>query len=214
MKKCSAVLVLMLVLSISSVVYADPVTVFVDGRSGPWNIASNSLYPYGGPANGQANSNLDPTVVSTLSGFAMTPGDTLTIQYVRGLANAGGPGIFVDANGFSGWGPSDPSNPVNPCYYIPSNQQPVYLETLIGVFANNGYIVGTPFRVGNGPISFSIPNGANQLLLGFNDGWFNDNGDGIYVGVTETPTTTPEPATMLLLGFGIVGLASVRKFRK
>ena len=28
------------------------------------------------------------------------------------------------------------------------------------------------------------------------------------------PSTTPEPATMLLLGFGILGLAGVRRFRK
>jgi hypothetical protein len=33
-------------------------------------------------------------------------------------------------------------------------------------------------------------------------------------GGEPLPVTTPEPATMLLIGFGILGLAGVRRFRK
>ena len=56
-----------------------------------------------------------------------------------------------------------------------SSSYPVYARGLVGTFANNGVIVGTPFPIGDGPATFIIPAGANQLLLGVDDNYYVDN---------------------------------------
>lgn len=45
---------------------------------------------------------------------------------------------------------------------------------------------------------------SRQLLLGFNDGWYNDNGEGITVKVSDVPAV-PEPGAvgLALAGLGI-----------
>jgi uncharacterized delta-60 repeat protein len=74
----------------------------------------------------------------------------------------------------------------------------------LGVFANeSGVIVGSPFTIGNGPLTISIPIGSTQLLMGFNDGWYNDNlGGGVNMKITEEKITvvggSDETATVTL----------------
>ena len=55
-----------------------------------------------------------------------------------------------------------------PSYYM--NPYPIYASELEGTFANNGVIVGKAFAIGDGPATFIIPAGANQLLSGVDDG--------------------------------------------
>lgn len=200
-----AVAAAFLTMGIAGAASAASTSVFVDGRSGPWNVALNPSYFYG-VDNGSAgmNVNLDPTIVDSGSGVSMTAGSTLTIAYVSGYALAGANGsLWYDANGVPNW---DSSTYGSAGYYLPADQKPVQLETLMGVFAQNGVLVGDPFRIGNGPVDVTIPLGATQLLLGFNDGWFNDNGGGVYVSVSSVPV----PAASLLFGSALAGLLGLR----
>lgn len=189
----------------ASGVNASSITVYVDGRSGPWDIAANPSFSYGVFANGVADSHLAPTSVSNASGLQFVAGNSLSIQYVSGSANAGGGGIYNDANGATWW----PADSGAPGQYIAGDN---YLEQLVGVFANSGgVIVGSPFTIGNGPVLVVIPNGSTQLLMGFNDGWYNDNGAGLYMNVTEVPSAVPVPAAAWLLGSGLLGLIGVAR---
>ena len=163
--------------------YAANTTVFLDGRSGPWDIATNPSYPYADiPCCGGPEIHLAPTAVSSTSGLSFTAGNSLRIEYVSGLANAGGSGVYNDANGATWW----PIETGGPGQYVTGEN---YLEQVIGVFANSaGVIVGSPFTIGNGPVNMVIPSGATQLLLGFNDSWYSDNGAGLYMKVSDVAT--------------------------
>lgn len=77
--------------------------------------------------------------------------------------------------------------------------------------------VGTSDIVGgNVGSAFDILQGQS-LWLYWSDTWIYDNLGGTTMEIWQTAGGTanvPEPATMLLLGFGILGLAGVRRFRK
>ncbi len=183
---------------------AAEVTVFVDGRSGAWDIAANPTYNYGVVINGQMDRHLAPTSVSSASGLSFAAGNTLSLQYVNGLANAGGGGLYYDANGISGW----TSDAGAPGQYVAGTN---YLMQLFGAFANSsGAMVNSPFLIGNSA-SVVIPLGATQLLMGFNDGWYNDNGAGLNMKVSglatvvSAPVPEPETYAMLLAGLGLMG---------
>ncbi|SEA47484.1 PEP-CTERM protein-sorting domain-containing protein [Nitrosospira multiformis] len=188
-------------------VYAEGVTVFVDGRSGPWDISVNTTFSYGIVSGGVPDSHLGPTSVSGAAGLRFVTGDYLTIQYMSGLADAGGAHELSDANGRTWWIADDGA----PGQYIPGTN---YLEQLLGTFANaSGSIVGSPFTIGNGPLSVAIPTGATQLLMGFNDGWYNDNGAGnLTMKITEVPAIPePEIYAMMFAGLGLLGFTAQRR---
>jgi hypothetical protein len=212
-QQAKGLLLAVTLLAAGSVCAADT-TVFVDGRSGPWNIAVNPSFGYGVAANGQNDIHLGPTSVSSSSGLPFTVGDSLSIEYVSGsaLAGANGSAWGSGANGVSWWPPSTwPCSGSPGCY----TGQTTYLEQLLGTFANaSGVIVGSPFALGNGPTLKVIPAGATQLLLGFNDGWYNDNGSGINVKVTEIAAVPePESYAMLVAGLGLLAFFARRRTR-
>jgi hypothetical protein len=153
---------------------ADQTTVikYIPASSGPWvvTLSLNADYPYGGMPG-------PPVVFSAADGFAFQVGDVLTIKYDSGLWCGGtyvSQGTCVDANGYRIYGPSDNHPLGTPAVYAPSkymdpSSYPIYLMQLVGAFADSrGQIVGTPFKVGNGPINATIPAGAAQLQLGAN----------------------------------------------
>jgi hypothetical protein len=188
-------------------VKAIPIT--VSGASGPWDVALNPNYPYGTPV-GPTDGHLPPSVVDSLSGVNFIAGDPLTItSRTPGQATLlvdAGDNVWSDANGVVRWGPFGEGTPG---LYVPGNQ---YLEELLGTFARDGVIVGSPFFIGNGPTTVVIPDGANELLMGVNDGWYVDNGGSVTVDITGPSVNgVPEACpTVLLLGLGMGGIALLR----
>jgi uncharacterized protein (TIGR03437 family) len=166
---------------------AESTTVVVNGNQGPWEQSLNPSFNYG-----DDGTNTAPTVISASSGIPFTIGGTLTVTYVSGLVNVFPEGGYTatDANGYSG-------NATNkqviatygsyPSYFMNASSYPVYASELVGTFANNGAIVGTPFPIGDGPASFIIPAGANQLLLGVDDNDYADNTGSWTLSVSYAP---------------------------
>ncbi len=165
---------------------SDITTVTINGNQGPWEQSLNPSFNYGDATN------TPPTVVSASSGIPFTPGGTVTVTYASGQVNVFPEGGFTatDANGYSG---DATNNQVvatygsYPSYFMNSSSYPVYASELVGTFANNGVIVGTPFPIGDGPASFVIPAGANQLLLGVDDNDYADNTGSWILSVSYAP---------------------------
>jgi uncharacterized protein (TIGR03437 family) len=165
---------------------AESTTVTVNANQGPWEQSLNPNFNYG------FGDNTGPSVVSASSGIPFTPGGTVTVTYVSGQLNVFPEGGYpaTDANGYSG-------NATNkqviatygnyPSYFMDASSYPVYASELVGTFANNGVIVGTPFPIGDGPATFVIPSGANQLLLGVDDNDYSDNTGSWSLSVSYAP---------------------------
>jgi PEP-CTERM motif len=183
----------------------------VQGTEGPWLQSLNPSYNYG------VGDNAAPDAISGASGISFAAGGTITVTYLSGLVSAGVVWPFVDANG-------DTAEPFNnnpgssgkyaPSYFMNPATYPIYLVELVGTFADNGVIVGTPFAIGDGPTNLMVPAGANELLLGSNDDIYSDNVGSWTLDVTgPQASTTPEPASVLLLASGLLALAWRRRYR-
>ncbi|MGD0297559.1 MAG: hypothetical protein ABSE86_10610 [Bryobacteraceae bacterium] len=182
---------------------AQSTTVTVNATQGPWLPSLNPSFNYGD------GTNAAPTAVDASNGIPFNPGGTVTVTYVSGLVNVYPEGGFTatDANGYSGDATNNMvlANGSYPSYFISSSSYPVYASELIGAFANNGVIVGNPFPIGDGPKSFTIPSGANQLLLGVDDNDYSDNTGSWQIKVTYAPatgSTTGNPACYQFSGSG------------
>jgi hypothetical protein len=201
---------------------AGTVNVTVDSTAGPWLNAVNSSFTYG------IGDNTAPTIVSGL-----TAGESVTISYISGLTSAfGGVPPAVDANGYIGSiftsdNPGSSGQPL-PGFYTASPVD-VVLNELIGTFADAaGHIIGTPFAIGNGPLTLSDPSGATQIQLGINDDIFvnsglpgaivPDNTGSLLISVSadSISSATPLPAALPLFatGLGALGLLGWRRKRK
>ncbi len=164
---------------------SETTTVTVNGNQGPWEQSLNPTFDYGD------GSNMGPTVVSASSGISFAPGGTITVTYASGQVNVYPEGGFTatDASGYSGDATNKQvlANGSYPSYFMNASSYPVYASELVGAFANNGVIVGTPFPVGDGPATFVIPPGANQLLLGVDDNDYSDNTGSWTLSVSYAP---------------------------
>jgi hypothetical protein len=171
---------------------AAQIQVTVQGNQGPWDQGLNPGLSYG------LDNNADPIVISAASGISFVPGGTITITYVSGQVYPGACGpacVYADANGDTGRVANNISTgPAGhyPSYYM--SPYPIYLVELVGTFANNGVIVGAPFAIGDGPATFTIPPGANQLLLGVNDNQYDDNAGSWTLNISSSSTAPPKPS--------------------
>ena len=179
------------------------ITRYIPASSGPWvvTLSVNHDYPYG------AQPGL-PVLFSAADGFAFQAGDVLTIQYDSGLWCGGtwvSEGTCVDANGYRIYAPAD-DNPFPgtttgfaPSKYMDPATYPIYLMELVGTFADaRRQIVGTPFKVGNGPINVTVPSGATQLQLGSNLYDYTVARD--YYAPLKATVSGPAPPTMKNVG--------------
>jgi hypothetical protein len=177
----------------------------VAGTDQPWNYTPGGLntnYQYG------INDGTAPLVINASDGFDFSTGGSFTVTYVSGLVSAG-PGFwpFVDANGDLQDAINNhtgSSGKVEASYYMNPSTYPIYLTELVGTFANSlGAIVGTPFALGDGPTTITIPTGATQLQLGVNDDIYHDNAGSFVVNVSGPQlASVPEPTSVVMAGTG------------
>jgi hypothetical protein len=218
---CIYLVFLIMLLLMPIHVAATTIDVTVDSHAMPWiwnTTTLNSTFQFG------IQDGISPTIVDSSSGLSFTPGSTFVISYVSGLTLDTGGIPSADANGLlsfptksSGFDLISPyTGTFFPTYYTPlvNSTDTYYLLSLLGTFADaSGVIIGTPFHIGNGPFSVTVPLGAMQLQLGITDDGYWDNSGTLQLSVSGpgTPSPVPEPTTMLLVGIGLLGFGGFRK---
>jgi hypothetical protein len=144
----------------------------VPAAAGPWDIDANPAMPYGIVHDGIADRHKAPVVVPVQAN------DRVTIKWVKGNPDSGA-GIGKGARGVRVY--TEGCVDQAPGCFVPRVS---YLVQLIGSFADDsGAVIGSPFALNNGPVHKRAPAGATQLLLGFNDNWYNDNSQRVVISV-------------------------------
>jgi len=209
------------VMMIAAAIAAPPVTattIFlpVAGNAGAWDPILNAGFDYGVHDQGSAS------IVNAGTGISFASGGDITIQYFSGSAAIGVGYASTDARGNTlyPFDNSPSSNGVAPSFYMNHLSYPIYSGELVGTFTDAlGIIVGTPFAIGLGPVSVTVPNGVSRLQLGINDNLFADNSGSFTVRVSSLDLTAPtlvavpEPASLLLFASGVAGIMMARWHR-
>jgi uncharacterized protein (TIGR03437 family) len=186
-------------LAVAPFALAQSTTITVNANQGPWEQSLNPSFNYG------FGDNAAPVVISAASGISFSPGGTITVKYVSGQVNVFPEGGFplTDANGATSESPTNNTVIATygnyPSFYMNPKAYPVFASELVGTFANNGVIVGTPFPIGDGPQNFTIPSGANQLLLGVDDNDYSDNTGSWQINVSSAAVVITGPSTTVTI---------------
>lgn len=230
----------LILISSFSVTAATTFTVTVPGTSDPWLAGM----PNGSTASIEDSApDQSPVQVlglSLIAGQYLTFGVTGSVNYVPGSSGNGPdgyPGWYVEHNlGISSGvenGISSLNAPVSSLLGIFLGVQQPDLSTAplsldFGSSDSLNYSSLAPelkqvFFIGDGLTDLSvsqqiiIPVGASRFYLGTMDGmgWWNNYGEFV-VNITDTSSgnPVPEPATMLLFGAGIAGLAAVGRRKR
>lgn len=176
--------------------------VAVPGAAAPWDRRINPAMK------AQYDHDVDaPPRIVPLAPLGLQAGDSVAIQCVGGRANGGG----LPDTGCLGLTQFPPANDVlytqvcgqpgttacrsvAPSKFIDPASYPVYLMQVIGAFADQtGVVVGTPFVVTRTRRTVTVPKGASQLLLGFNDTLYGPgNGGGPNTGALLVKLTAAD----------------------
>jgi hypothetical protein len=140
------------------------------------------------------------------TGLILVPGDQLTITAaLDDCWSAGAADRGTNANGLVGTTPNPPCRPTAPnnygLYTVGAATFP-YASLVGQIGASPYFLIGTNYS--------SVVSNAGQLSLMFWDSNSADNTGSVIATVNVTPAAVPEPATLVLTGFGLAALTRKR----
>ena len=208
--------------------FAGPTFFDTTNPAGHWYVSWNTTGVDGnyGTSFKTADADFNPAVLASWRS------DGFITNFANGASNGISPGIgnwtfFVFRQTFDLTG-YDPNTAVLSFQWC-ADDIPQYGNWMAGNWIPKFKLNGVAFQDGGVPAWYDYSNYAvgqtAAVQSGFVSGWntidFYVLGNGATdgfglrnVSFTATPSGVPEPATMLLLGFGIAGLAGARRFKK
>ena len=153
-------------------------TTFIPATSTPWNVSFNPSLPYG--EYGASNSS---AISISLSQRSIQENHKIFLQCAKGTTYLALPATDIMKGNCNGeLNAIRTSHSKFPSFYISDINliTPFKSMNIVGSFANNtGTLIGSPFVIDFLGLNLTVPSGATQILLGFNDIYFLDNTGGL-----------------------------------